>query len=307
MIERFNALFVKYVHAHADMTTSFDEVGSLEHHVELVSKHLKRLLQNDISEETRSAALEVGKIHITHNVRLSWYVCTYNLLFQAYHEVASASDHAFPSVEWIRERWLWDIGITLDTYYDILNQNFNAEKKVLTQNLEELDIRAHTDPLTELFNRRAISLLINDTTSQGVFILLDLDGFKAVNDTMGHVMGDMALHEIGLALKANLRSGDIVGRIGGDEFCLWLALLRDSTTESLLATRVKRVLERLPLLHWDIGISGGVARKPEDGSSFEDLYSKADLALYRAKSIGKNTICFPDSSSSLHLEPSSDD
>lgn len=166
-----------------------------------------------------------------------------------------------------------------------------------TGQLEELSV---TDPLTGLYNRRFLEARLEEERSrsqrQGLafcLILADLDNFKIYNDICGHLAGDKALRKAAALMRGTAREMDLVVRYGGEEFCLILPAT--SKRESLLvAERLRRAIEtdifpgetNLPLGR--LTISLGVAAFPEDGASANDLIHAADLALYRAKALGRN-------------------
>ena len=127
--------------------------------------------------------------------------------------------------------------------------------------------------------------------------ILDMDGFKKINDTYGHLVGDEVLKNMASRIKRSLREGDTVSRIGGDEFVIVLTNFKDKNELSKIINRlINSNLE--PLKINDISInptfSIGVALYPDDGNNFEDLVKKADEALYKAKNIGKNCFCYYD-------------
>jgi diguanylate cyclase (GGDEF)-like protein len=156
---------------------------------------------------------------------------------------------------------------------------------------------AHHDPLTGLVNRvffgqQLDSALARIARRGGTFAVqcLDLDGFKDVNDSFGHPIGDALLREVGRRLAANAREGDIVARLGGDEFAI---LQREvgHGKEGILAARITEVLaERFDIDGLEIFIttSIGIAVAPTDGTNGDELMKNADLALYQAKLGGKN-------------------
>lgn len=154
---------------------------------------------------------------------------------------------------------------------------------------------AGMDPLTHLPNRRHalqhLARLIARGRRDGIgFALLsfDLDGFKPVNDTYGHAAGDKLLAEIGRRLVDSVRPGDMVARMGGDEFLVLVPTGRDTDEDWLraVALRVQATIGRpMPIEgHWlVVGASIGIARFPRDGDESGALLRKADEAMYRAK------------------------
>ncbi len=159
--------------------------------------------------------------------------------------------------------------------------------------LQDYQQRAETDPLTQLYNRGAteqhIARFLRDEGGGGehALMMLDIDDFKALNDTFGHTGGDEALQYIAGQLRALFRAGDIVGRVGGDEFMVFLKNIRD---EAMIAARAEAICALLRRANpaWNLSGTVGVARYPRDGQSFQALYARADEALYRAKAAGKN-------------------
>jgi diguanylate cyclase (GGDEF)-like protein len=136
--------------------------------------------------------------------------------------------------------------------------------------------------------------------------LLDLDRFKNVNDSLGHAAGDALLREVANRLRSALRSTDVLARLGGDEFAIIQAGSDDQSTSSVdLATRIcKRIAEPFLLLgrEIEVGASIGIAMVPEHGNDRERLLKKADLALYRSKSAGRNCFTLYDEAMSAELE-----
>lgn len=157
---------------------------------------------------------------------------------------------------------------------------------------------AHHDALTGLANRILLRERIQGALSDGrdrqlAVFCLDLDRFKAVNDTLGHPVGDAVLRIAASRLNACIREADTVARLGGDEFAIVAALA--PLDASALAARV--VEEISQPYHLDgqrivIGISIGIALAPTDGGDPDALLKNADLALYRAKAQGRNTYRF---------------
>ncbi len=167
----------------------------------------------------------------------------------------------------------------------------------LMHSQQELTHLAYFDALTALPNRRSFnaalqSLLDGAATSQAEFvlILIDLDGFKRVNDTVGHDAGDALLVIAAGRLRAALREGDQVARLGGDEFAILLSPIRDDDMVSAVCERVVTGMTAPMDIKGEavkIGASVGVAFSPRHGRSAEELYKRADQALYDAKRAGK--------------------
>lgn len=291
LIDRFIELSSVQIQNNPEIISVMNSSSSVQRHSELIRSHLLKIFQDDdIEVDTSDLSVRVGKSHIANNVRLSWYVVSYNLLFDAYHEVEKSGINGLPSLASLKKKWLLDMGTTLDTYHVLLGQGLRNENSILKRAMFELDIQAKTDPLTEILNRRGFSEFIDNSSDPGVFVLLDLDDFKSVNDSLGHVAGDEILRQVAHGIKSHLREDDIVARIGGDEFCIWIPISQ-SSHEDILEAPIVHILARVPFDAWSIAISGGIALRPQDGIKFEELYLKADSALYKAKSNGNFSLC----------------
>lgn len=163
---------------------------------------------------------------------------------------------------------------------------------------QELLKAARQDSLTGLLNKTECRHRIEeylDGAGKGSLLLMDLDDFKRVNDRYGHLCGDAVLSDTAAVLRKLFGAGNVVGRIGGDEFMVFLPGVcgREALDR---AGRIARLLEekRLPDPQDMIRSSVGVARWPEDGETFFDLYRKADKALYYSKNHGKNSVTLYD-------------
>ncbi len=165
-----------------------------------------------------------------------------------------------------------------------------------------LQEKADTDLLTGLNNKLATERKIKEYMAQnqdklGMLFLIDIDNFKKINDTMGHAFGDEVLRSLGKQIGVNFRVTDIIGRVGGDEFMIFL---KDLQKDEIVLREAKK-LEYF-FKHFEVGeyvkysatASIGAAVFPEHGNDFESLYKSADQAVYKAKKRGKNQIAFFD-------------
>jgi diguanylate cyclase len=152
---------------------------------------------------------------------------------------------------------------------------------------------ATRDPLTGIANRRVLHTEledavaeVRDTNGAAALLLIDLDHFKDINDTLGHHTGDAILCAIAARLARAVSAGDVVARLGGDEFAVVVRRLRTPDDAHVVATRLLAVLAEVVEyegLHLAVGGSIGIACYPEDGTNSDDLLRLADTALYQAK------------------------
>jgi len=179
-----------------------------------------------------------------------------------------------------------------------------GSSRALSKALSELEYFAGHDPLTNLYNRRIFEDLLRYEVSRAKrkgyrfsLILIDLDNFKYINDTYGHNVGDIVLKSVADQLEASIRDGDIVARIGGDEFVILLSETPLSDAVKV-AERIRKNLEKNRICVFDgsvisVSASLGVVEYPTHGSSKEELMMIVDNALYRAKDLGKNKVYVP--------------
>jgi diguanylate cyclase (GGDEF)-like protein len=167
----------------------------------------------------------------------------------------------------------------------------------LSASQTQLERFAYFDTLTALPNRRAfndaLQRLASDATRHGrpfSLLLVDLDGFKQVNDSLGHQAGDEVLSIAASRLRAEMREGDFVARLGGDEFAALLDMPGDESGTGLVCDRIVSGMAapmRIGGAQVTIGASIGAALFPMHGGSQDELYRRADLALYQAKRAGR--------------------
>lgn len=180
------------------------------------------------------------------------------------------------------------------THEDITEQRRSAAR---------IAFLAHHDALTGLANRAAISQRIEEAAARErrtgepfSVLLLDLDRFKQVNDTLGHPAGDALLREVAARLKATLRETDVLGRLGGDEFAIiQTSAINQRQAAIALSSRIIDLLSQSFTIERNdvsIGTSIGISLAPQDASDPAGLLKMADLALYQAKSAGRGNYQF---------------
>jgi diguanylate cyclase (GGDEF)-like protein len=158
----------------------------------------------------------------------------------------------------------------------------------------ELRSAASRDALTGLPNRRQLDLAMHATgVDEGALVMLDLDHFKRLNDTLGHPAGDDALVHVAALLRRETRAGDLAARVGGEEFALWLPATSLGCAKRL-TERIRAALESSHWMWhgtpWRLTASFGVAHWGETTRQADNLVQQADAALYAAKQAGRNQL-----------------
>lgn len=210
----------------------------------------------------------------------------------------------WPAMVGGKECWL---RASMDMIRDPYTQHIKGFCRVIDftrehDEMEKVQRRAERDAMTGLLNRgtceERIKQLIEDGSDMkgGVLLLMDLDDLKGINDAYGHEQGDRAIRGIADTIKTHFREGDIIGRIGGDEFMVFLR--KASGKEDAITLSINSLLRKLALisigdnnersLQCSIGCTSEILGK----DSFESMYKRADLALYHVKRHGKNDFAF---------------
>jgi len=180
------------------------------------------------------------------------------------------------------------------------NQELKAQVADIERLHAELSEQAIRDPLTGLLNRRYLSEMltreIGRASREGYpvsFVMLDIDGFKQINDVYGHATGDLILRVLGSQLLSQSRAGDIACRYGGDEFLLVLSNTDlDTATEMADRWRASFARSSTSVMGLDeaVSVSAGVATYPLHGETVEQVFAAADGAMYAAKAAGRNRV-----------------
>lgn len=178
---------------------------------------------------------------------------------------------------------------------------FDLENKLLESYRNAKKLAEH-DSLTGLANRYIFddytkhAILSHERTSQKLAVVfIDIDNFKFINDAYGHDMGDVFLKKVVERIRASLRGNEIFARLGGDEFGLTLTNLRSNQDASRVTKRILSLLDtpfEVDGKQIKASASIGISVFPDQGKTAEDLFKFADIAMYRAKKMGKNQACF---------------
>jgi len=185
-----------------------------------------------------------------------------------------------------------EIGQMIEQFFDM--------KEKLEKDKEKLRLLATTDPLTKIYNRRAFFEIANSFFKLSKrehtplsFMLLDIDFFKKVNDTYGHIIGDEILKHLVKNVRINLRKSDLFGRYGGEEFVILLPN-SDSKSAQTVAENIRQHIEQTPFQSDTkkiyITISIGYSSLKDEDTTISDIITRADQALYKAKRNGRNRV-----------------
>lgn len=207
-----------------------------------------------------------------------------------------------------RSGYIMLFGGLLLTIPSTLNRLLGNQKKLLEQSLEHFSL-AHHDALTGLANRRLFMKFLDKVLPLARrhghrfgILYMDLDGFKAINDSQGHDAGDQVLREVASRLLSVIRDSDLVARFGGDEFVVIAQNLDGREGAKILSDRIHRALHTpidIEGRRWHVGASIGISLFPDDAKDGEHLLQYADDALYRVKHSGKDGSAFADPGSSM--------
>jgi diguanylate cyclase (GGDEF)-like protein len=193
-----------------------------------------------------------------------------------------------------------------------LAEEIAQQTQQLREQQQQLMYLAEHDELTRLFNRRAFEshvevalMRASRAQTKAALLFIDVNRFKEVNDTYGHGVGDELLKVVSQRLKLAVRRSDLVGRLGGDEFIVWLDLLAD---KQALQEVIERIIQemRAPMVtngaELELSLSIGVSCFPTDGLELQQLMNQADSAMYHAKANPSAGCCFYSNLNTREIE-----
>ena len=267
------------------------------------TEYLRTLGMEFDTPEYFESRLRVGQAHAWIGLNLSLYNCAYywlsEFVLERIPDRLRNSEAGRQIQTFLHKIVSLDISLAIETYHVAQVTSLEETLARTQQQKDRLSVAASTDSLTGLANHDAIIAELEQALAevrQGehtvAVVMADLDHFKRVNDSYGHLAGDKVLMEVSRRLRAALRSFDRVGRYGGEEFLL---ILRN-VTPSTMAGVAERVRQRvttnpikLPELSLDITMSMGVTMA-RAGETAEDAIARADAALYEAKEAGRDRV-----------------
>ncbi|MEA3331153.1 MAG: GGDEF domain-containing protein [Campylobacterota bacterium] len=268
---------LNYLKDSVDVLTSIDDskIDSIEHAKSAFSNAYKEIAKKGISsyENTNERFEELTKLHVK----------TLNECKEPHIDLDSITNKFN------------------DIQQHMSDEVIKANKLItqLTNQVKTLEKTSNLDSLTQIFNRRALSTYLETICSKENLkyelhlLMMDIDDFKAINDTHGHVAGDKILIFIANIIKKTLRDGDKIFRYGGEEFVIILNRI-DKKSCMQIASRLLKLISGNNLIYegnsLDVTISMGTTQL-EDGDTPDSLISRADKALYKAKANGKNQVC----------------
>jgi len=222
-------------------------------------------------------------------------------LAQTANKITTSHDYSLRAKQLSKD----EVGQLTACFNDMLSNieqrenSLENQVKLRTNELESANIQlyqyAYQDGLTDLPNRRyfyeKLQSLINVKDMTFALIFIDLDGFKEINDSLGHDYGDLLLHQVATRLQNCVTNKDTVARLGGDEFTLVLQDVSDSKQASEIAETVKNsLMERIKIKNETVYVTAsiGLTFYPADGKSVDELVKRADQAMYLSKNKGRN-------------------
>lgn len=274
----------------------FDVISDRDDSSESVAKKLERAMKNGKSGSLWCTQNGEAKELVYQSAGNGlWYV----MEIYSSNYVQTSINRRYGSTRSIIMRIMFAVAsfITLIILINVISRAVYAKQS------RELQNKAETDLLTGLLNKMATQKHIQDyleaegKEKNAMLCVLDIDNFKKINDTLGHAFGDQVLSTLGAGIKSEFRITDIVGRIGGDEFIIFLKDIKTDEIRVKEAERVVRFFKDFKAgdyVKYSATASIGVAMYPKDGKTFEELYKAADRGVYMAKKKGKNQLCFCD-------------
>ncbi len=311
--------YVKKIHDNAILVISFygSELGKVFDNPETMTGMDVRLTDNNYNVIYSSQREEVGKV-LQDDIRSraegknsmtfmdDQYLITVNNSGEHWYVICSVPTKMILNEKNDMELYILMVALAASVIAILLGIELSLHITApVTNVVSTLDSKAHKDLLTGLLNKRSFEETAGSALSSSLslspraIILLDLDNFKGVNDTLGHSYGDKVLENVGEILRRTFSDEDYLGRIGGDEFAVFLnSAPKNKDIREYVTEKCDQLCEEFRNNYtgsdgsYKISGSIGVTLFPADGREYPELYSKADTALYHSKKVGKDTYTF---------------
>jgi len=228
---------------------------------------------------------------------------SHKTLEELFECIRSRTDKASFELKLKKKNWRKSRWVTCYLKYETEGDYYIGFLKEIDERVNEnqkLYEEARKDSLTKLINKAYSTQLIQDFIEKktaGALCIIDIDNFKSVNDTMGHLFGDEVIVSVANGIKSVFRQTDVVGRIGGDEFIVYMENITD---RDIISKKAETVCDTVSNIYTGesekvkISASVGIAVFPEDAEDYSELFKMADHALYFTKNKGKNGFSFFD-------------
>lgn len=284
-------------------------------HIILAIAHINRIMLNIISLTTLFVIIYFWgfsneELYILNNIYYSSQITLFIIIF-----IVSAGIHNINVIRYERViNQLKRVVVKKEEITDLYQEISQSEVELRMQNElllkynvkikrneKKLNYLAYHDSLTGLANRKMIIerlekniILCKKSSASFSIAFIDIDNFKNINDTMGHHVGDEFIKEVSKRLKRYVLNDDIIGRLGGDEFALIIQSKRILNTFQYIERIRESISQPFQIQNTSIFTSAsfGIATYPKDGKNSNDLLKNADIAMYKAKEMGKNNIQF---------------
>lgn len=251
----------------------------------------RKALYDEILKASSAEMKEEFKAHYYYLFNIKNVIREYDAgnthLNYDYQMKSAAGDY-----EWFRlDAYIYYNSADTCIYMLVYRKNINEEK----EQEKEAEKRAKTDEMTGFYNKMATQkeiarILLENPEEKFSFFIFDIDNFKQANDIHGHAFGDGVIIEFTQIIRKAFDEDVLLGRIGGDEFVAFAKISEECWVEKK-AVELSGKLNKAhteKLLRWQMAASIGISTAPKDGNNFEELYKKADMALYQTKERGKN-------------------
>ncbi|MEG0694543.1 MAG: diguanylate cyclase [Erysipelotrichaceae bacterium] len=293
--------------------SEFDLVSLRYTHVENAEGFFK-MSSDEIMKETDAFTKGTIKEAILNNIHYFYDEADYKVVFDAYQTLFEKYSCDFEARVKLRQgASLWcQVHLVL-----IIDEEKKPIRMIATMSdvdgikreTLQLKIETQLDPLTGIYNKVATQsivdrILIEDNEMVHALMMIDVDNFKGVNDTLGHMFGDAVLMEVLAKLKKMFRSQDILGRVGGDEFLIFMRDIKDPSIAYKKAQDICKAFKKTYIgekQEYQISCSVGVVIS-QANENFASLFNKADIALYQAKENGKDRFHAYNGEENHHVE-----